>query len=195
MSSSTQYTLRLISYLFLCLCLAYTAGFGAHRVWDEVEQVSQTQPLGVFWEAWDLLEQNFYGELSSPRERTYGAIRGALALLNDPYTVFVEPQPRELERDRMRGAFGGIGVTVWRDAQSHMVLTPHPASPADARGRSRSAVDLSALARAAGAAQVSVVDIDRGEDIRAATESGMRFDGVSVVFARGRCPRCPERAS
>ncbi len=134
MSSSTQYILRLTSCLFLCLCLAYTAGFGAHRVWDEVEQINQTKPLGVFWEAWDLLEQSFYGELSSPRERTYGAIRGALALLDDPYTVFIEPQPRELERDRMRGTFGGIGVTLWRDADGQMLLSPYLDSPAEHAG-------------------------------------------------------------
>lgn len=134
MSSSTGCTFRLISGLFLCLCLAFTAGFGAHRMWDELEQVSQSEPLGVFWEAWDLLEQSFYGELPSPRERTYGAIRGALALLNDPYTVFVEPRPRELERDRMRGIFGGIGVTLWRDADGQMVLSPYPDSPAERAG-------------------------------------------------------------
>ena len=134
MSSSTQHLLRLTGGLILCLCLAYTAGFGVHRVWDEVEQIGQTEPLGLFWEAWDLLEQNFYGELSSPRERTYGAIRGALALLDDPYTVFVEPQSRELERDRMRGTFGGIGVTLWRNADGRIVLSPYPDSPAKRAG-------------------------------------------------------------
>ena len=134
MSSSVQRTVQLTVGLLVCLCLAYTAGFGVYRVWDRLEQASQPQPLDVFWEAWDRLEQYFYGQLPSPRERTYGAIRGALALLDDPYTVFVDPQLREPERDRLRGAFGGIGVTVWRDAAGHVVLSPHADSPAARAG-------------------------------------------------------------
>jgi indolepyruvate ferredoxin oxidoreductase alpha subunit len=66
---------------------------------------------------------------------------------------------------------------------------PHSASPVDARGRPRRAVDLTALARETGAGLVRVVELDRGEDIRAAIETGMSFDGVAVVIARGRCPR------
>ena len=66
---------------------------------------------------------------------------------------------------------------------------PHPASRVDARGRPRRAVDLAALAREAGAGMVRLVDLDRGEDIRAAIEMGMSFDGVAVVIARGRCVR------
>jgi carboxyl-terminal processing protease len=57
-----------------------------------------------------------------------------LVLLNDPYTIFVEPQPRELERDHMRGSFGGIGVDIWYNAEGQMVLSPYPDSPAAEAG-------------------------------------------------------------
>jgi carboxyl-terminal processing protease len=130
--SNSQRGLQAISGLVACLCLSltYAAGFGAYRLWER----SQPEPMHVFWEAWDHIEQSFYGELPSARERTYGAIRAVLALLNDPYTIFVEPQPRELERDHMRGAFGGIGVDLWRDAGGRMVLCPYPDSPAERAG-------------------------------------------------------------
>lgn len=120
--------------IIVCLCLSYTAGFGVYRLWDELEQTGQPRPLGVFWEAWERIEHYFYGELPSPRERTYGAIRGTLALLNDPYTIFVEPQPRELERDHMRGFYGGIGVALQRDEEGQTVLSPYPESPAEHTG-------------------------------------------------------------
>jgi len=134
MSSSAQRTVQLVIASLVCLCLAYTAGFGVYRVWDRFDQAAQPTPLGVFWEAWNRVEQSFYGTLPAPRERTYGAIRAALASLDDPYTVFVEPQPRELERDRMRGAFGGIGVALWRAAAGHVVLSPYSGSPAERAG-------------------------------------------------------------
>jgi carboxyl-terminal processing protease len=106
----------------------------AYRVWDELERPDRPQALGVFWEAWDQVEEHFYGEIPSPRERTYGAIREALVLLDDPYTIFVEPESRELERDQMRGTFGGIGVTLRRDAEGQMVLSPYPDAPAQRVG-------------------------------------------------------------
>ncbi len=136
MSRSTWRTILLINAILICLGLAYTAGFGVYRLWDETRAVGHksSEPLGVFWEAWDHIEQYFYGESPSPSERTYGAIHEALLLLNDPYTVFVEPQPRELERDRMRGTFGGIGVTLWRNAEYQILLSPYHDSPAERAG-------------------------------------------------------------
>jgi indolepyruvate ferredoxin oxidoreductase alpha subunit len=66
---------------------------------------------------------------------------------------------------------------------------PHPASQADARGSLRRAVDLAELVRAASVGELHTVDLDRGDDIRAAIEAGIGFDGVSVVIARGQCPQ------
>jgi indolepyruvate ferredoxin oxidoreductase alpha subunit len=64
---------------------------------------------------------------------------------------------------------------------------PHPASPVDTRGRPRRAVELAALARAAGARMVLVADLDNGEDIQPDLEMGLDFDGLAVVIARGQC--------
>ena len=100
-STSTYTAIILITALLICTCLAYVAGFGAYQLWYTPESSQSTEPFDVFWEVWDRIVEHFYGELPSPQERTYGAVREALLLLNDPYTIFVEPQPRELERDRM----------------------------------------------------------------------------------------------
>lgn len=134
--SDSQRGLKLIVGLFICLylSLAYAAGFGAYRLWVSKGEAEQPRPLSVFWEAWDRVGEYFYGELPSARERTYGAIHETLLLLNDPYTVFVEPQSRELERDRMRGSYGGIGVDLWRDTRGRMVLSLYPDSPAEQAG-------------------------------------------------------------
>ncbi len=136
MSKSTRQIILLISVVFICLCLAYAAGLGAYRLWNKTDQAdaNRTGPLAVFWEVWDYVEEYFYGELPSPSERTYGAIHQALLLLDDPYTVFVEPQPRELERDEMRGTFGGIGVTLWYNEEHQIVLSPYADSPAQQAG-------------------------------------------------------------
>lgn len=174
-------TLQLTGSLLICLCLAYTAGFGAYRLWDELERASRPEPLGVFWEAWDQIEQHFYGELPSPRERTYGAIRETLALLGDPYTVFVEPQPRELERERMRGAFGGIGVTLWRDGERRMVLSPYADSPAERAGVREEDILLAVDAEA-------ITDEMSVDDVRARLHGEV---GTPVTLTLSRPPAPP----
>ena len=68
--------------------------------------------FGLFWEVWHLVQDKFYGDIPTDTQTTYGAIKGALAALNDPYTVFVEPQPRALERAELDGQFGGIGADI-----------------------------------------------------------------------------------
>ena len=140
--SDSRRGLQLVGCLILGLCLAvtYVAGFGAYRLWERqynpqrVVNAPQQEKMGVFWEAWRVLEQDYYGELPTEQERTYSAIKESLVLLGDPYTIFVEPQPRELERDHMRGSFGGIGVDIWYDAAGRMVLSPYLDSPAAEAG-------------------------------------------------------------
>lgn len=66
---------------------------------------------------------------------------------------------------------------------------PHPASQTDARGSLRHAVDLIALVRAANVKDVHLVNLDRGDDVQAAIQTGIDCDGLSVIIARGQCPR------
>lgn len=85
-------------------------------------------------EAWSRVRESFIGETPSDTVRNYGAIRGMLATLNDRWTIFVEPQPRAIERDHLRGQFGGIGVEIRIDDRGRIVLTPHRNSPAEQAG-------------------------------------------------------------
>ncbi|MCX7683134.1 MAG: S41 family peptidase [Anaerolineae bacterium] len=113
------------------------AGFGVCLVfWGERSRAEDVQnnPFVVFWEAWKHVEQNFYGPLPSPRERTYGAIRETLSTLGDPYTVFIEPQARAQEIVHLRGSYGDIGVTLWRREDGALLLYPLPDSPAARSG-------------------------------------------------------------
>lgn len=89
---------------------------------------------GIFDEAWQHVEESFVGTVPSDTVRNYGAIRGALATLNDRFTLFSEPQARNIERDHMRGQFGGIGVSFERNDKGEIVLTPREDGPAAAAG-------------------------------------------------------------
>lgn len=93
------------------------------------------QEMSLFFEAWGLIDENFLGEMPESREVTYGAIRGSLAALEDPYTVFIEPAVREVERERLQGTFGGIGAIISRSEETgEVLLEPIPGNPAEAAG-------------------------------------------------------------
>jgi len=88
-----------------------------NEAWELIER--------IYNEAWELIERDFFGPLPSNRERVYSAIRGLLGTLEDPYTIFVEPIPRQLEQDNLRGQYGGVGVAL-----GQIVLSPFRDSPA-----------------------------------------------------------------
>lgn len=82
-----------------------------------------TGEFGTLWNVRSTLERTFIGEIPSVQRQAWGAARGLVSAYGDPYTVFVEPAAREVERDDLRGHFGGIGATLGRDAAGDLVLT------------------------------------------------------------------------
>jgi len=130
--------------------IAFAAGFGAHWLLSRTPAVtllpfsflgrnSPTTPeeaehFAVFWEAWDILKREFYGDLPDAQHMTYAAIRGVLQVLNDPPTVLVEPKPRELEKAQLQGSFGGIGAYVSKQEDGSFTLSPMPDTPAARAG-------------------------------------------------------------
>ena len=127
----------------LLLLLALSAFVAGYFTNDFVEArrgevtiaTDDAQELGLFWEAWGHVQDNFIGDLPTSKELTYGAIRGSIALLGDPYTFFVEPVDREIERQALQGTFGGVGATVSRPEEGGpILLEPIPGNPAAAAG-------------------------------------------------------------
>lgn len=111
------------------------AGFGAHwYLTRNTPTEAEAGEFGVYWEVWRLVEDKFYGDIPDGSAPVYGAIRGALGTLEDPYTIFVEPQPRALERAELEGKFGGIGAFVSRGPAGEVILTPMVDSPAEMAG-------------------------------------------------------------
>jgi carboxyl-terminal processing protease len=124
--------------LILLASSAFVAGYFTND-FVELRQggtiVRQESDFDLFWEAWNLVQNNFIGELPLPKEMTYSAIRGVISSLNDPYTVFIEPVVRMEEREQLQGSFGGIGAYLSRPEDGGDVfLEPIPGNPAELAG-------------------------------------------------------------
>lgn len=72
----------------------------------------ESDAFDIFWEAWDVLQAQFYGELPSDSELPYAAIEGVIASTGDPYTAFLDPVRADIVRTDLSGSFEGIGATV-----------------------------------------------------------------------------------
>lgn len=94
----------------------------------------EEQSLALYWEVWHRITDQFYGQIPNGSTSTYGAIKGSLATLNDPYTLFIEPESAAQEKAQLEGQFGGIGAYVQRDDQGQVILDPMPDQPADKAG-------------------------------------------------------------
>ena len=111
---------------------AFVVGIGA--TWllmrGSTASAEEAADFDVFWEAWHLVENHFFGDLPDMQHIAWGAIRGAIATLDDPHTTFLEPQPRQREKERLSGQFGGIGAYVSQVEDGSIVLDPMPDLPA-----------------------------------------------------------------
>jgi len=125
---------------------SYLAGFGTSMLLFPAKEAPSEveQRFSVFWEAWDIVEREFYRrEQLDQEEMVYGAIRGALESLDDPYTAFVDPAQAAILSDDMKGNFEGIGATVTMSDDGRLfIVEPLRGKPADRAGLRRGDVIL-----------------------------------------------------
>ncbi len=87
--------------------------------------------------AYDTVYDNFVDRIEDPeiqKKLEYGAIRGMLKALDDPYTRFVDPKAYENMTIETEGSFGGIGITIGIRNEQLTVITPFEDSPASKVG-------------------------------------------------------------
>ena len=113
---------------------SFLAGFGVNQLISPTPvhpRAGESEYFDLFWEAWQIIEQEFFGELPDPRQLTYGAIQGALRALDDPATTLVEPMPSEDQMIDLRGSYEGIGAIVALDENDQVaIVSPFDGSPA-----------------------------------------------------------------
>ncbi len=100
-----------------------------------VSAQGETIDFDIIQEVLNILVSNFYGELPDAKTMAYGAIRGMLLTLDDPYTSFIEPKIAAILNEDASGEFEGIGATVRMREDGYLeIVRPLPGHPAEAAG-------------------------------------------------------------
>ncbi|HJL70415.1 MAG TPA: S41 family peptidase, partial [Anaerolineales bacterium] len=87
-----------------------------------------------FWEAWELLQENFVDQPLDATKLVQGAIKGMLHATGDRHTNYMTPAEQEVMRTDMSGELEGIGAEVDTSGDFLRVISPLPGSPAEAAG-------------------------------------------------------------
>ncbi len=91
--------------------------------------------LAILWETWEALEANFLNtEKFDKRQQVYGATKGMVASLGDPYTSFLSPEDTAEFEESISGEFEGIGAEIAIRDDNLVVISPIKGSPAELAG-------------------------------------------------------------
>lgn len=87
-----------------------------------------------FWEAWNIVHDQYVDQPLNDQALMQGAIRGMMDALGDEQTFYMEPQVYENETSSLQGEYEGIGAYVDTDGDYLTIVSPIEGSPADAVG-------------------------------------------------------------
>lgn len=87
-----------------------------------------------FWEAWNIVHEQFVTQPVDDVVLMQGAIRGMMEALGDKQTFYMEPEVYENETSSLQGSYEGIGAYVDTDGEYLTIVSPIEGSPADKAG-------------------------------------------------------------
>lgn len=102
---------------------------------DAPEWLSGDVDFDLFWEVWDLVRSEYVEQDVPDKQLFYGALKGLLGGLEDPYSSFFTPRMAEEFSQELAGTFFGIGAEIGLDENGNIVvIAPLPDTPAERAG-------------------------------------------------------------
>ncbi len=147
-----------IILLFVCVLGGFNAGIIFVQINDQIKNIAAVEAaylgevLGkystlpkdklsldinfdLYWQVWDLLNKNYVEpDKVKQKELFYGSLKGLVASLGDPYTVFMDPRLSKEFDDDLSGTFEGIGAELGIKQEILTIIAPLPDSPAEKSG-------------------------------------------------------------
>jgi carboxyl-terminal processing protease len=95
---------------------------------------SLTNLFSPFWEAWQLVHEQFVDQPVDDAKLMQGAIRGMLDSLGDVHSGYMTPQEYAQATMPLDGSYEGIGAWVDSTGKLLTIISPMPNSPAETAG-------------------------------------------------------------
>lgn len=106
---------------------------------EKKSNTSQTTPpaglnMDQFWKVWNTIQTTYVNQPIDTDELIYGAIRGLVSGLDDPYSLYFDPEASKKFMGEIEGEFEGIGAEIGIKNNQLTVVAPLPDSPAEKAG-------------------------------------------------------------
>ncbi|MBU2460789.1 S41 family peptidase, partial [Patescibacteria group bacterium] len=91
--------------------------------------------LSLFWSAWNSVNEKYVtSKMPSDEEKIWGAIKGMVGSLDDPYSVFFPPVEAKMFKEDVSGNFEGVGMEIGMRDKLLTVIAPLKGTPAEVAG-------------------------------------------------------------
>ena len=87
-----------------------------------------------FWEAWNLVHENYVDQPVDDLVLMRGAISGMMNALGDKHSSYMDPQDFKDANGSLEGSYEGIGAYVDSTTEYLTITSPMPGSPAEKAG-------------------------------------------------------------
>lgn len=136
---------RIVKFIVLIIIFAAIFNFGILygqkqisltgpvKIINKNEGTPQNLDFSLFWDTWRLLQEKYAGKPDETK-MFYGAIKGMVASLDDPYTIFMDPEETKKFSEELSGTFDGIGAEIGMKKNIITIIAPLPDSPAEKAG-------------------------------------------------------------
>ena len=102
---------------------------------DKQGRLSSDIDFSLFWKTWDLIKTNYVDQDKlTDKQMFYGALSGLVSSVDDPYTVFMNPEESKLFNQDLTGTFSGIGAEVGLRNDVVTIIAPLAGTPAERAG-------------------------------------------------------------
>ncbi len=140
---------KTIAITVVALLCFFTAGIYigyANRPWIDkvtgVKNQENSKILGTadadfdsFWKVWTLIDEKYPSAKDvTSQDRIWGAIKGLVSSLEDPYSQFFDPEEAQEFAEEISGSFSGIGVEIGVKDKILTVISPLKDSPGEKAG-------------------------------------------------------------
>ncbi len=90
--------------------------------------------FNLLWEVWNRAKKDAFVKDTPDTKLFYGALSGVISALDDPYSVFFDPDTAKKFKESLSGTFDGIGAEIGIKDSQLIIVTPLDNSPAKAAG-------------------------------------------------------------
>ncbi len=99
-----------------------------------LEETDRDDLIRPFWEAWDIIHDQYVDQPVDEKKMIEGAIEGMLRALGDEHTSYMTAEEFQQANIDLDGSYEGIGAYVDTSGEYLTIINPMPDSPAEDAG-------------------------------------------------------------